>query len=65
MNGTGLVTAGDMGLIVVTFNYRVGPYGFLASREVMGDGNINVGLLDQRKALEWVQANIAKVLLTL
>lgn len=65
MNGTGLVTAGDMDLIVVSFNYRVGPYGFLASKEVMSNGNVNVGLLDQRKALEWVHTNIAKVHLNL
>lgn len=26
-NGTGLVIAGDMDIVVVNFNYRVGPYG--------------------------------------
>ena len=50
-----------MDLVVVTFNYRVGPYGFLASKEVLADGNTNVGLFDQRKALEWVQQHISKV----
>ena len=37
--------------MVVNFNYRVGPYGFLASREVLKGGSINNGLKDQRKAL--------------
>lgn len=26
-NGSGLIMAGDMDLVVVNFNYRVGPYG--------------------------------------
>ncbi|GAB7335369.1 hypothetical protein MBLNU13_g07751t2 [Cladosporium sp. NU13] len=57
-NGTGLVLASEMNMIVVTFNYRVGPYGFLASQEVLEGGSINNGLKDQRKALEWVQQHI-------
>ena len=61
LNGSGLIAAADMDLVVVTFNYRVGPYGFLASKEVLANGNTNVGLFDQRKALEWVQQHISKV----
>ena len=57
-NGTGLVLASDLNIIVVTLTYRVGLFGFLASEEVKRDGNLNIGLLDQRKALEWVQKNI-------
>lgn len=60
-NGTGIVIASEMNVIVVTFNYRVGPYGFLTSKEVVENGDLNVGLLDQRKALEWVQEHISKV----
>ncbi|KAK7910311.1 hypothetical protein WMY93_014995 [Mugilogobius chulae] len=44
-------------VIVVSMNYRVGAFGFLAlhgSSEAPG----NVGLLDQRMALQWVQDNI-------
>lgn len=37
----------------------VGPYGFLASQEVLANGNINNGLKDQRKALQWVQKYIS------
>lgn len=47
-------------MVVVTFNYRVGPYGFLTSKEVRADGDLNVGLLDQRMVFRWVQQNIAK-----
>lgn len=50
-----------MGMIYVDFNYRVGPYGFLASSEVESKGSLNNGLKDQRKALEWVQKYISKV----
>ncbi|KAM8933836.1 bile salt-activated lipase [Pelodytes ibericus] len=44
-------------VIVVTFNYRVGPLGFLST----GDGNIpgNYGLWDQHMAIAWVKRNIA------
>lgn len=44
-------------VVVVSMNYRVGAFGFLAlngSSEAPG----NVGLLDQRMALQWVQDNI-------
>lgn len=57
-NGTGLVLASEMNMIVVTHNYRVGPYGFLASQEVLEGGSVNNGLKDQRKAMEWVQKHI-------
>jgi bile salt-stimulated lipase len=45
------------GVIVVTFNYRLGILGFLNS----GDGEIqgNFGLKDQVMALRWVKENIA------
>ncbi|KAF2091790.1 putative triacylglycerol lipase [Saccharata proteae CBS 121410] len=57
-NGRGLITASGMNMVVVTFNYRVGPYGFLASQEVLQDGSVNNGLKDQIKALKWVQKYI-------
>jgi carboxylesterase type B len=43
------------GVVCVTINYRVGAEGFL----YLGDGNANLGLLDQLAALAWVQENIA------
>ncbi len=49
------------GVVLVTLNYRLGVFGFLAhpalTRETGTSGNY--GLLDQVAALRWVQANIA------
>lgn len=42
--------------IVVTINYRVNIFGF---PNAAGSASPNVGLLDQRMALEWVAENIA------
>ncbi|KAM5366838.1 hypothetical protein ACJZ2D_010290 [Fusarium nematophilum] len=44
--------------IVVTFNYRVNLFGFPGSSALSSDES-NLGLLDQRLAVEWVAANIA------
>jgi carboxylesterase type B len=60
-NGTGLIQASGMNIVVINFNYRVGPYGFLASKEVMDGGSLNNGLKDQIKALQWVQKYIGGV----
>lgn len=46
-------------LILVTVNYRLGAFGFLGGSEVLADGAVNLGLLDQRMGLEWVADNIA------
>lgn len=57
INASGIIKAASHDLVVVSINYRVGPYGFLTN----GDSVVaNNGLRDQRKALEWVQRNIAK-----
>jgi len=61
LNGSGLIAASDNNIVIVTFNYRVGPYGFLTSKEVQTDGDLNVGLLDQRKVFQWIQSFIAEV----
>ena len=51
------------GLVVVTINYRVGVYGFLAHPELTAESadhaSGNYGLLDMVAALRWVQKNIA------
>lgn len=65
MDANKLINAGDREIVVVTFNYRVGPYGFLASKEVKANGDFNTGNLDQRKVLQWVQKNIHLVCLTI
>lgn len=44
-NGTGLVIAGDMDMVVVNFNYRVGPYGEYRPRLTNeGNGRLYVNL---------------------
>src|SRR5580698_2732371 len=51
------------GAIVVTFGYRVGPFGFLAHPELTAESphhsSGNYGFMDQIAALKWVQRNIA------
>jgi para-nitrobenzyl esterase len=51
------------GIIVVSLNYRVGVYGFLAHWELRAESAAhasgNYGLLDQVAALHWVHDNIA------
>ncbi|KAF3763608.1 alpha/beta-hydrolase [Cryphonectria parasitica EP155] len=50
-------------IVVVTYNYRAGPYGWLALPELyVESGNLttgNYGILDQLYALQWVHDNIA------
>ncbi|KAK7221549.1 hypothetical protein V2G26_009552 [Clonostachys chloroleuca] len=46
-------------ILVVRVNYRVGAFGFLPGKELQNDGSTNLGLRDQRLALEWVSENIA------
>ncbi|KAK7734020.1 hypothetical protein SLS53_008015 [Cytospora paraplurivora] len=59
-NGTHVVRQSGYNVVYVEFNYRVGALGFLTSAKVKEDGDLNAGLLDQRKLLEWVQDNISK-----
>ena len=50
------------GVVLVTFNYRLGVFGFLATPELAREGNGaagNYGLMDQVAALQWVNDNIA------
>jgi para-nitrobenzyl esterase len=51
------------GVVVVTINYRLGPFGYMAhpalSRESPRKVSGNYGTLDQIAALEWVRRNIA------
>jgi carboxylesterase type B len=46
-------------IMAVSINYRLGGWGFLASKEVQAAGASNVGLFDQRLALRWIGENIA------
>jgi para-nitrobenzyl esterase len=50
------------GIVVITINYRVGAFGFLAhpelTREAAGSGAGNQGLQDMIAALRWVRDNV-------
>ena len=68
-HGTGAAAGYDgenlarKGAVVVTINYRLGIFGFLALPELTAESphhaSGNYGLLDQIAALQWVQKNIA------
>ncbi|KAF4200232.1 hypothetical protein CNMCM8927_003679 [Aspergillus lentulus] len=62
-NPAGLIKASQAhnapGIIHVSMNYRLGAFGWLAGPTLQGMGGVsNVGLYDQRLALEWVQKHI-------
>jgi para-nitrobenzyl esterase len=51
------------GVVLVTINYRLEVFGFLATSDLAKEGNGsagNYGLLDMVAALQWVKANIGK-----
>lgn len=60
LDGTRLAARG---VVVVTFNYRLGRFGFFAhpalTKEAGAGANGNWGLMDQVAALQWVKRNIA------
>jgi para-nitrobenzyl esterase len=59
-DGAHLARRGDA--VVVTINYRLGPFGFLRGAGLGSglDSTGNEGLLDVIAALEWVQQNIGR-----
>ena len=52
------------GAVVVTLNYRMGPFGFLAHPALAAESPVgasgNYAIMDQVAALTWVQHNIAR-----
>lgn len=48
-------TFAQKGIVTVVINYRLGAFGFMASKSMEG----NYGLLDQRLAMQWTKLNIA------
>ncbi|KAE8143623.1 Alpha/Beta hydrolase protein [Aspergillus pseudotamarii] len=57
-DGTNLVEE-HQDIVVVTFNYRVSIFGY-PNAPGLEPGQQNVGLLDQRLAVEWVHRNIGQ-----
>lgn len=58
-DGTALAEAG---VVLVSVNYRIGPFGFFAHPELADDADAasgNQGMADLIAGLEWVQRNIA------
>ncbi|KAF7929192.1 uncharacterized protein EAE98_005111 [Botrytis deweyae] len=54
-----LLAETDVKCIIVCPNYRLGVFGFLAGRELWDETSAgNLGLWDQRAALEWTYENI-------
>ncbi|MBR5064190.1 MAG: carboxylesterase family protein [Bacteroidales bacterium] len=55
---------GGKDVVLVSFNYRVGPFGFFAHPELSAEdpehATGNWGTLDQIEVLRWVQRNIAQ-----
>ena len=51
----------EQGVVLVSFNYRLGRFGFFAHPALDGGPGpvANYGLMDQIAALKWVRANIA------
>ena len=53
----------DQDIVFVSFNYRLGIFGFIDFSEIPGGraypDTLNLGLLDQIAALEWIKGNIA------
>lgn len=58
--GDAMVHQSDGNMIWVAIQYRLNAFGFLAGAEVSENGDRNVGLLDQRAGLNWVQRHIHK-----
>jgi carboxylesterase type B len=52
--GDAMVHASDGKVLYVSIQYRLGLLGFLGGSQVAEHGDLNVGLLDQRAALDWV-----------
>ncbi len=52
-----MAMAGDV--VVVSFNYRLGVFGFMAHAAFDAASNGNYALEDQREALRWVKENIS------
>jgi para-nitrobenzyl esterase len=60
----GSTLVGERNVVLVTVNYRLGVFGFFGHDDLAAEDGLypyagNQGLLDQRAAMQWVQANVA------
>ncbi|OAG07330.1 lipase 3 precursor [Paraphaeosphaeria sporulosa] len=46
-------------VIGISINYRMAAFGFISSKEIDATGNQNLGLRDQRLAMQWVNKHIS------
>jgi len=60
MTGEDLVHNSQDQVVAVLIQYRLGLWGFLPGSEVKKNGDLNVGLLDQQFALQWVQQHVSQ-----
>ncbi|KAF2427723.1 alpha/beta-hydrolase [Tothia fuscella] len=58
-NPAGLIRRSEDGIVFVALNYRLGAFGWLSGPTFQIDGTANLGLHDQRFALNWIQKHIA------
>ncbi|KKA29824.1 hypothetical protein TD95_000426 [Thielaviopsis punctulata] len=54
-DGSGMINQSKNNIIFVSFNYRLGSFGWMAGTTMEKDGLPNAGLWDQRAAFQWVQ----------
>ncbi|KAL6229016.1 Alpha/Beta hydrolase protein [Aspergillus navahoensis] len=61
-SGRGLILASEQynetGIVYVAINYRLGLFGWSSGPTFEAQGQANLGLLDQRFALDWIQKHI-------
>ncbi|KAI1354182.1 carboxylesterase 3 [Xylaria sp. FL0043] len=51
----------DSPIVAISFNYRVGPLGFLPSAVTAKMGLLNLGLKDQQFFFEWMRTNLPAI----
>ncbi|KAH9486198.1 putative secreted lipase [Psilocybe cubensis] len=59
-DGDSILRQSQDSVILVSIQYRLGLFGFLAGQKVKEGGALNAGLLDQQFALKWVQTYIER-----
>jgi acetylcholinesterase len=59
LDGASFVASSENPVAVVTFNYRINSLGFLPSTLFEEEGLLNLGLLDQRFLLEFLQEHLS------